>query len=155
MEKELILNPILRVTDDYTTDESILSYETYSFYPETGTQYNNPGNITITVQNSANWYHPAKSWLEIEGELVIKDGGTHYEASKLITFENNGVLFLFEQMKYLLSSNEIESVHYPGTASNIMGLAKYSNGYNPSGLMQCWAPDTSKDPALTNEGFKQ
>ena len=49
MEKEHYLNPILRVTDDNITDESILSYETYSFNPETGTQYNNPGNITITV----------------------------------------------------------------------------------------------------------
>ena len=48
------MNPILKVGDNYTTDESILSYETYSFYPETGVQYNNPGNITITVQNSPN-----------------------------------------------------------------------------------------------------
>ena len=83
------LNPILKVSDNYTTDESILSYETYSFNPETGTQFNNPGNITITVQNSPNWYHPAKSWLEIEGELVKKSDGEHYEADKLITFENN------------------------------------------------------------------
>ena len=64
-------------------------------------------------------------------------------------------MFLFDQIKYLLSSNEIESVHYPGIASSIMGLAKYSGGYNPAGLMQCWALDTSKDPSTTtNDGFK-
>ena len=78
------LNPILKVGDNYTTDESILSYETYSFYPETGVQYNNPGNITITVQNSPNWYHPARSWVEFEEELVKKKDGKSYEKDKLI-----------------------------------------------------------------------
>ena len=35
-----------------------------------------------------------------------------------------------------------------------MGLAKYSTGYNPAGLLQCWTPDTSNDPAITtNDGF--
>ena len=149
------LNPILKVGDNYTTDESILSYETYSFYPETGVQYNNPGNITITVQNSPNWYHPANSWLEIEGDLQKKSDRKPYEADQSIAFANNGILFLFDQMKYLLSSNEIESVHHPGTASNIMGLAKYSTGYKPAGLLQCWAPDTDNDPAVTNKGFVQ
>ena len=54
---------ILNIKEGLNEDDSIVAYEYYQFYPETGTQYNNPGNITITVHNSDNFYHPARSWL--------------------------------------------------------------------------------------------
>ena len=148
------MNPILKINDSYATDESISNYQTYSFYPITGSQLNNPGSITITVQNSDNFYHIANSWLEFEGQLVKASDGEPYEAAHLITFANNGILHLFDNIKYRLSSTEIESVYNPGTVSNIIGLAKHSSSFSP-GLMQCWAPDTTNDPATTNEGFKQ
>ena len=78
------MNSILKIKDSYGVDESISSYETYAFYPITGTQLNNPGSITITVQNSDNFYHPANSWLEFEGQLKKSDGA--YGTDDLITF---------------------------------------------------------------------
>ena len=148
------MNSILKIGDNYTVDDSIDNYETYSFYPITGTQLNNPGSITITVQNSDNFYHPANSWLEFEGQ--IKKGAADYLKADLITFANNGILYLFDNIKYLLSSTEIESVFNPGAVSNIMGLAKYSTSFT-SGLIQCWSPDHGSDDAslTTNSGFKQ
>ena len=74
------MNPILKINDSYATDESISNYQTYSFYPITGSQLNNPGSITITVQNSDNFYHIANSWLEFEGQLVKASDGEPYEA---------------------------------------------------------------------------
>ena len=109
------MNPILKINDSYATDESISNYQTYSFYPITGSQLNNPGSITITVQNSDNFYHIANSWLEFEGQLVKASDGEPYEAAHLITFANNGILHLFDNIKYRLSSTEIESVYNPGT----------------------------------------
>ena len=145
------MNSILKIKDSYGVDESISSYETYAFYPITGTQLNNPGSTTITVQNSDNFYHPANSWLEFEGQLKKSDGA--YGADDLITFANNGILYLFDNIKYQLSSTEIESVFNPGAVSNIIGLAKHSSSYS-AGLIQCWAPDSSNDAADTNLGFK-
>ena len=146
------MNSILKIDDNYTIDDSIDNYETYSFYPITGTQLNNPGSITITVQNSDNFYHPANSWIEFEGQ--IKKGAADYATTDLITFANNGILYLFDNIKYLLSSTEIESVFNPGAVSNIIGLAKYSSSFQ-SGLLQSWAPDTSDAAAVTNLGFKK
>ena len=148
------MNSILKINDSYSIDESIASYETYAFYPITGTQLNNPGSITVSVQNSDNWYHVSNSWLEFEGEL-IKSGttGGPYAATDLITFANNGILYLFDNIKYLLSSTEIESVFNPGTVSNILGLASNSTSFS-TGLIQCWAQDTTNDAAYTNLGFK-
>ena len=145
-----MMNSILKIDEKYEVDESITSNEVYPFYPITGTQLNNPGSITITVQNSDNFYHPSNSWLEFEGVLKKVDGH-NYTKTELITFANNGILYLFDNIKYLLSSTEIESVFNPGAVSNIIGLAKYSSSF--AGLIQCWAPDSSNDPADTNTGF--
>ena len=152
-EKPMKINPILKIDNNFEVDESIKSYETFAFNPITGTQFNNPGSITITIQNSDNWYHPANSWLEVEGQ--IKKGTTgEYAATDLIAFANNGVLFLFDNIKYLLSSAEIESVFNPGHTSNILTLAKNNANFSP-GLMQCWALDQDDEAADTNLGFKQ
>ena len=149
----LKINPILKITNGFEVDESIISYDTFAFNSITGTQYNNPGSITITIQNSDNWYHPANSWLEIEGQIKKAATG-EYTKDELITFANNGVLFLFDNIKYLLSSAEIESVFNPGHVSNIITLAKNNANFSP-GLMQCWALDKDDTAADTNKGFKQ
>ena len=130
------MNPILKIGENFVVDESITDYETYAFNPITGTQLNNPGSITITIQNSDNWYHMCNSWLEFEGKLVKAADGIPYEEGALISFANNGIMFLFDNIKYRLSSAEIESVYNPGIASNILGMAKYSSNYAP-GVIQC------------------
>ncbi len=71
-------NPILDIKEQLETDESIVNYQLYQFYPESGTQLNNPGNITITVNNSDNFYHPAYSWLEFEVQVVKKKDDSVY-----------------------------------------------------------------------------
>ena len=147
------MNPALNFTDNFSVDESISSKQTYAFNPITGTQLNNPGSITITVQNSDNFYLPSESWLEFEGVLKKSTTG-NYTDTDLITFVNNGILFLFDNIKYLLSSAEIESVFNPGHVSNIIGLAKYPSSYE-KGLIQCWSPDTDDDANDTNLGFKK
>ena len=152
-EKPMKINPILKIDNNFEVDESIKSYETFAFNPITGTQFNNPGSITITIQNSDNWYHSANSWLEIEGQIIKAASGT-YTSAELIAFANNGVLFLFDNIKYLLSSTEIESVFNPGHTSNILTLAKNNASFSP-GLMQCWALDQNDEAVDTNSGFKQ
>ena len=64
------MNPILDIQEPLREDDSIDNYQFYQFYPKTGTQLNNPGNITLTVNNSDNFYHPANSFLQFEGQLV-------------------------------------------------------------------------------------
>ena len=148
------MDSILKIDEKYKIDESIVSYEYYNFYPITGSQLNNPGAITITVQNGDNFYHPSQSYLEFEGVLKHTNGA--YTQDQLITFANNGILFLFDSMRYELSSTEIESVFNLGHCTNILGLARFSSQYNKTvGLNQCWSMDTSDTPDDTNLGFKK
>ncbi len=71
------MNRILDIREGLDEDESIVNYQFYQFYPEAGIQLNNPGNITLTVQNSDNFYHPSRSWLEFEGQVVKATDGTN------------------------------------------------------------------------------
>ena len=130
------LNPILDIKEELEEDESIVNYQIYQFYPESGTQLNNPGNITITVNNSDNFYHPAYSWLEFEGQVVKQTDGTLYAAGDLISFVNYGILYLFDLVKYTLNSAPIETVFNPGLVANIMGLATFPDSFK-QGLIEC------------------
>ena len=147
------MNPILDIKEASEEDESIVNYQIYQFYPESGTQLNNPGNVTITVNNSNNFYHPAYSWLEFEGQVVKQTDGTLYAAGDIISFVNYGILYLFDLIKYTLSSAPIETVFNPGLVANIMGLATFPDNFK-QGLIECWCPDESETIADSNTGFK-
>lgn len=146
-------NPILEVKEGLAEDESIENYQLYQFYPESGTQLNNPGNITITVNNSDNFYHPSRSWLEFEGQLVQKKDDKAYAKDAVIAFVNYGILHLFDLVKYTLNNAPVETVFNPGFVANVMGLATFPNNFK-QGLIECWCPDSSTDIATTNDGFK-
>ena len=148
----MIKNDILKFDSKYMEDESISSDQVYGYYPITGTQLNQPGSITITIQNGCNFYQPSESWLEFEGQL---ESATNVPFTKdsLISLANNGIMHLFDNIKYLLSSTEIESVFHPGHASTMIGMVTYPKPYAP-GLNQCWEPDTSDTADDGNAGFK-
>ena len=89
----------------------------------------------------------------IEGDLTKADG-TLYGDDDLASLTNNGPLYLFSNIKYVLGDHEIESVNHPGFASTMLGMLKHPAGYaKGAGLSECWYPDTTNEAALTNNGF--
>ena len=146
---------ILKTNENYTVDDSIKSYETYAFQPISGTQLNSAGQIIIRVENQDAFFHPRNSWLQVEGKLVKSADGSVYGADDKVALTNNGVMYLFDNIKYELNGQEIESVYHPGQASTILGLTKYSYDFNHcTGLNQCWIVDTDDNTNDTNTGFK-
>ena len=145
---------ILKTNENYAVDDSIKSYETYAFQPISGTQLNSAGQIIIRVENQDAFFHPRNSWLQVEGKLVKSDGAV-YGADTKVALTNNGVMYLFDNIKYELNGQEIESVYHPGQASTILGLTKYSYDFNQcTALNQCWIVDTDDNVNDTNTGFK-
>ena len=146
---------ILQLKEKYTEDESIRSYEYVEYQPVTGSQLNTPGEIRITVESQDEFFHPHGSYLLFEGNLLKADN-TLYGDADVVSLTNNGIMHLFSNIKYELSGREIESVNYPGQATTMFGLLKYSDDFAQSqGLNQCWNKDTSATASLTtNLGFK-
>ena len=146
------INSILDITEALDEDDSIMSWSIQEINPVSGAQYNNPGNITVNVNNSDDFYHPAYSWLEVEGQLV-KVTDELYRAGEMIAFVNCGILFLFDQLKYCLNNSPIDTVFNPGFVANVFGLATNPENFK-AGLLECYAPDSNLEVTDDNEGFK-
>ena len=146
------MDSILNFQEKYIESDAIKSYEYNEYQPTSGSNLNIPGNINIHIENQDEFYHPRRSYLLVEGNLLEEDG-TRYAAADVIALANNGVMHLFSNVKYELAGQEIESVNTPGIASVLMGIAKYPYDYAyRTGMIQCWSPETS-DGVLMERGF--
>ena len=145
---------ILQITEDIPVDDSIYDYEYKEYNPITGTDFNR-GSIVITIESQDIYTHPAESFLNIEGQLLL-DNDNHYVNGDKVALINNGIMYLFSDVRYHLASHEIEVLQNPGHATTMLGLLKYPDDFTKSqGLNQVWAPDTEDGTPVTgNGGFK-
>ena len=146
---------ILNIQEIFKVDDSIKEYEYVEYQPISGSQLNTSGQITITIENTDDFFYPRHSWLLVEGNLIKAADDQPYVDADLITLTNNSIMYLFTNMRYSLGGMEIESLNHPGFATTMLGHVKYSNDYAKSaGLMQCWYPDTGTTAVLNdNTGF--
>ena len=147
------MNSILRITDPILKDDSIDNYEYFEYYPIVGTNLNNIGDIRINIESQDTFTHPSESFLLIEGRLTKVDG-TNYANADNISLTNNAMMFLFRDIRYELSGQEIEKVNYVGYATMMLGLLKYTEDFSRSkGLNQVWYKDSSNAPNNQNVGW--
>ena len=89
-----------------------------------GTNLNNPGgDIRINIETQDIFTDPSESFLIIEGQFtknnVNKDP---YADADVISLTNNGMMYLFKNIKYQLSGQDIETVKHPGQATTMLGF---------------------------------
>ena len=148
------MNSILRITDPILSDDSRDKYEYIEYNPVVGANLDS-GDIRINIETQDIFTHPSESFLLIEGQLV-KDYDTPYADADVISLINNGMMYLFKNIKYQLSGQDIENVLHPGQATTMLGLLKYPDDFSKSqGLNQLWYKDTTINADLANNvGFK-
>ena len=158
---------ILQITEDIPVDDSIYEYEYKEYNPIVGTDLNR-GSIVLTIESQDIYTHPAESFLVIEGELrrrarAVADGAVQYYANDaVVTLINNGMMYLFSDVRYHLASHEMEVLQNPGQATTMLGLLKYPDDFNKSfGMNQLWVEDENTGAAeirpaqdAFNNGFK-
>ena len=151
---------ILQITEDIPVDDSIYEYEYKEYNPIAGAAAElNRGSIVIVIEAQDIYTHPAESFLLIEGEL-IKDAGGRYLQDDGIALINNGIMYLFSDVRYHLASHEIEVLQNPGHATTMLGMLKFPDDFSKSqGLNQLWIKDTGDGDTVTggnnpNSGFK-
>ena len=150
---------ILQITEDIPVDDSIYEYEYKEYNPITGTDLNR-GSIVITIESQDIYTHPAESFLVIEGQIIKEapapPAAAEYVDDDNIALINNGLMYLFSDVRYHLASHEIEVLQNPGHATTMLGLLKYPDDFTKSqGLNQVWVPDTDEGTAINNnKGFK-
>ena len=150
---------ILQITEDIPVDDSIYDYEYKEYNPIAGAPLNR-GSIVLTIEAQDIYTHPAESFLIVEGKLVKNADGSFYDADTLITLINNGIMYLFSDVRYHLANHEIEVLQNPGHATTILGMLKFPDDFSKSqGLNQCWIKDTGQGNTDVggdepNKGFK-
>ena len=158
---------ILQITEDIPVDDSIYEYEYKEYNPIVGTNLNR-GSIVITIESQDIYTHPTESFLIIDGRLrrtnphpgpnpPFPNDLYSFTDADVITLINNGIMFLFSDVRYHLASHEIEVLQNPGHATTMLGLLKYPDDFTKSeGLNHLWAPDTNNDADIINNlGYKK
>ena len=156
---------ILQITEDIPVDDSIYDYEYKEYNPIAGTDVNR-GSIVITIEAQDIYTHPAESFLIIDGRLIrqVAPGAPadpndplSYGDADVITLVNNGMMYLFSDVRYHLASHAIEVLQNPGHATTMLGLLKYPDDFTKSqGLNQLWLPDKGDGShnIANNQGFE-
>ena len=133
---------ILDIQEKFIEVDAIKSYEYNEYLPTSGSNLNIPGTITIHIESQDEFYHPRKSYLLVEGDL-LKKNSARYGKDEGVALSNNGIMHLFSNVKYEIGGQEIESVNNPGVVGVIIGLAKFPYEYSVGGgMIQCWSPET-------------
>ena len=146
------MESILDFQEKYAESDAIKSYEYYEYQPTSGSNLNISGNINIHIENQDEFFHPRRSYLLVEGNLLPTAGGV-YAGNAAAALANNGVMHLFSNVKYELAGQEVESVNNPGIAGVLMGISKFPYDYaNGAGMIQCWSPQIH-DAMLGERGF--
>ena len=132
---EPIIDPMLHIDETSKQDDSIQAYKRFAFQPITGTNYNNASPIVIRVENSDSYFRPCDSEIEFEGQIVKETGGAAFKkAEAKLALINNGLMYLFDNIKYELSSIEIDSVYRSGQATTMFGLLTKNQNYANGGV---------------------
>ena len=157
---------ILQKTEDILVDDSIYEYEYKEYNPIVGTNLNR-GSIVLTIESQDIYTHPAESFLIVDGRLrrqnppgapAVAADPLRYENADVVTLINNGIMYLFSDIRYHLASHEIEVLQNPGQATTMLGMLKYPDDFNKSqGLNQLWHPDNGDGShnIANNTGFEK
>ena len=162
---------ILQITEDIPVDDSIYDYEYKEYNPIAGTDVNR-GSIVITIEAQDIYTHPAESFLIIDGRLTKRNPPVApadpndplaLDVGDVVTLINNGIMYLFSDIRYHLASHEIEVLQNPGRATTMLGLLKYPDDFVKSqGLNQLWLKDENSgtteirtDNDNYNKGFHE
>ena len=148
------MSSILKITDPIQSDTSTDKYEYFECYPIVGTNLNNSGGaIKFVIENQDIFLHPSESFLIIEGRLTKADG-TDYGNNDLVSITNKAMMYLFKDIRYELSGNEIEKITNLGQTTTMLGLLKYPDDFSKSkGLNQSWYKDTKAEAVAQNIGW--
>ena len=97
------MESILHIQENPDVDESIKGYEYVEYQPISGSQLNISGQITVTIEDTDDFFYPRHSRLLVEGNLVkAAAGDARYQDADLITLTNNTIMYLLTNIKYSL-----------------------------------------------------
>lgn len=137
----------LNILDPIIYDENVESLQYSEHTPQSQNNLDNPGGIIQIDINATDAYLlPAKSFIQIKGQLVRNDNNNPYDANEEIALVNNAMMYLFENITYTIGATVVETITSPGQITSMLGYLSYPDDFNTcAGLMSCWCKDTTNN----------
>ncbi|XP_050547317.1 uncharacterized protein LOC126909001 [Daktulosphaira vitifoliae] len=111
----------LDVTESYVDQCKIISQQVQSFLPYSSTALGKNDEIRFEIRNMDSYTLPSASYLYLEGEVKKPDG-----MKSSPRFINNGLAYLFSEIRYEINGTQIQKVRNPGITSTLKGYCSYS-----------------------------
>ena len=106
------MQDILDVTKHQDVDDGVIRWTYHPYFPHNTLSINNSDEVRICINNQDILTLPSQSYLYIKGKFHHKETGH---------FVRNGLAFLFDEIRYEVGSQQVDSIRNPGVAS----LMKY------------------------------
>ncbi|KAJ8911441.1 hypothetical protein NQ315_008327 [Exocentrus adspersus] len=113
---------ILNVNAGIYFDDAVTSAEKHTHQAYASTSLNNNDEIRIPIQQQDLYTLPNESSLYIKGKLLKTDN----TPSRTAKFVNNGVMLLFDEIRYEIGGYVIDRIRNPGLTSIIKGYVSFN-----------------------------
>ena len=128
------MGEILNLNQEVEFNNEITSYSWHVFNPFTPSSLDYSDEIKISVHNQDIYTDPSRSFIYVEGKITASDGKEG--KAKLA---KNGIVHLFEEIRYSLGSEEIAKTRNVGTVSTIKNYLLLNNAENSYLQMAGWS----------------
>lgn len=135
---------LINVTEKAVYDNSITSIESHSYLPF-NTNFGESDIISIVINQSDSLLLLSTSYIYIEGTFNKTNDSLPSVKSKLT---NNSMAYLFDECKYLLNNQIIDSVKELGISSTMKGYCGFNSDCPQASIHTRW----SIEPQLIDKG---
>uniref|UniRef100_A0A2S2NYL8 Double jelly roll-like domain-containing protein n=1 Tax=Schizaphis graminum TaxID=13262 RepID=A0A2S2NYL8_SCHGA len=126
----------LDVSAGYVDDCRITQIDYHSFLPYSTSALSNNDEVRIALHNTESYTLPCESYIYIE-RTITKPA----EITDDIRFINNGLAFLFSEMRYELNGIQIQKLANPGITTTLKGYCSYNKSDIVSRYNAAWDYD--------------
>lgn len=136
---------ILDISKNPTFDETIEQYQEHSILPVTAPTFAPGSQIRLTFQNLDVYTYPHASYLHIEGKFDLG------EQAALIT--NNGIAYLFDELKYELNDRQIDELRNVGYASTLKNYVSLNDDEVKGMCVAAWDMKRENQHLINGDGL--
>lgn len=139
------MDNLLNVTDRAVFDNAISAIETHSYIPFNN-NFSTSDSIHIVINQNDSMIQLASSYLYIEGTFLKSADKMPSTKSKLT---NNGISYLFDEVKYLMNNQVVDCVKDVGTASTMKAYASFNKDSSQASSHTGWDQKSQLIPTGT------
>lgn len=142
---------ILSVEQQPFFEDSITHFSFHSHAPYATTRYGNNDEIRVPIQQQDVFTLPSESFLYIEGKLV-KNPNVAADTALNVELVNNGIAFLFEEIRYELAGVVVDHTRNVGVTSTIKTFLSLNNNVQDAMKNAGWVAPTANVLQVNDDG---